>query len=254
MNHPTPKVSGSGKTNISGNVTVSRDGACSTPTSASFTLSGITYNTSDTGYIPLSDGLTTLTITSKGADAVNITATKAIATVGGNTFEANTAGLTSLNNSSPVIVINAGTAATKATITIGGVAFTATANGSIVNYSSTFNVDGTAPTISSVSFSSNNSNTLFAKAGDIITATITYSESVLGNPTSTIMIGGGSKTLTFAAGQSGSTRVGTYTIVNGDNGPITIPISSVLANTITDIAGNNIITSNISSGTGNVTV
>ena len=77
LNHSTPKVTGSGKTSLSGtNVTVSRDGTCSTPTSASFALNGITYNTSDTGYIPLADVSTTLTITYQGADAVNTPATK----------------------------------------------------------------------------------------------------------------------------------------------------------------------------------
>ena len=255
LTHPTPKVVGSGRTDISsGNVTVSRDGTCSTPTSASFALNGITYNTSDTGYIPLADGQTILTITYQGADAVNTSATKATAIVGGINFEADTAGATSLNNSSAVVIVNVGTVSTKATITIGSIPFTATTNGSIITYSSTFNVDGTAPTISAVTFSSNNANTSLAKAGNIITAIITYSESVLGNPTSTIMIGGMSRELSFASGQSGSIRTGTYTIVSADTGAITIPASSISANNITDIAGNNITTSNSAAGVGTVSV
>ena len=255
LTHSTPKVTGSGKTSLSGtNVTVSRDGTCSTPTSASFALNGITYNTSDTGYIPLADGQTTLTITGLGSNAVNTPATKATAIVGGNNFEADTLGATSLNANSPVAIANVGTASTKATITIGSTPFTATTNGTIITYSSAFNVDGTAPTISAVTFSSNNANTSLAKAGDIITAIITYSESVLGNPTSTIMIGGVSRELSFASGQSGSIRIGTYTVVNEDTGVITIPASSISANTITDIAGNSITTSNATAGVGTVSV
>ena len=255
LNHSTPKVTGSGKTSLSGtNVTVSRDGTCSTPTSASFALNGITYNTSDTGYIPLADVSTTLTITYQGADAVNTPATKATAIVSGINFEADTAGATNLNNSSAVVIVNVGTVSTKATITIGAIPFTATTNGPIITYSSAFNVDGTAPTISAVTFSSNNANTSLAKAGDIITAIITYSESVLGNPTSTIMIDGVSRELSFASGQSGSIRIGTYTVVNEDTGAITIPASSISANNITDIAGNNITTSNSAAGVGTVSV
>ncbi|MCX8513749.1 MAG: hypothetical protein ORN26_01810, partial [Candidatus Pacebacteria bacterium] len=100
-------------------------------------------------------------------------------------------------------------------------------------------VDTIAPIISSISISSNNTkNNQYLKSGNNVSATITYSESVLNNPSVNIMIGNATKTLAFTAGQSGANRSGTYTILGTDNGNVQILENSVATNTITDLAGN----------------
>ena len=101
-----------------------------------------------------------------------------------------------------------------------GVTVTSTTNSSFVTF------DQTAPTLSSTTVTTSNSNPSFAKVGDVITVSITTSEAV---QTPIINIAGQTATVTG----SGTTWSGTYTVASTDpEGLISYTIS------YGDLAGN----------------
>ncbi|SJZ63166.1 FG-GAP-like repeat-containing protein [Sediminibacterium ginsengisoli] len=85
-----------------------------------------------------------------------------------------------------------------------GTAVTATTNSSSVVF------DETAPTLTAVAITSSNTNTVFAKAGDVITLSFTASESI---QAPTLSIAGHAVTATNG---SGNNWTATYTMVTGD--------------------------------------
>jgi DNA-binding protein Fis len=100
----------------------------------------------------------------------------------------------------------------------------------------TFTVDNTSPTLSTATMSSNNSDTTVAKAGNIVTLTITSSENI-NTPTVTIA--------DHAAGVSGSDTSwsATYTMAAGDTeGAVSFSIG------YSDIAGNSATCTVVTSG------
>ncbi len=102
-----------------------------------------------------------------------------------------------------------------------GVPVTATTNSSSVTF------DKTAPTLSSVFIASNNSNTLLAKAGDIITLSFTSSETIA---TPTVTVAGNAAAVTNTGANNWKA---TYTMAGGDaTGAVSFNIS------FNDAAGN----------------
>jgi uncharacterized repeat protein (TIGR02059 family) len=91
---------------------------------------------------------------------------------------------------------------------------------------STTNVDTTAPTISSISINNNAGADGTYIAGDVITATVTWSENVTITGTPRIPIQGlSSKYLSFASGSGTTSTTFTYSVASGDNDADGIAIS-----------------------------
>ena len=115
-------------------------------------------------------------------------------------------------------------------------------------YSTTYTLDTTAPTVSSAAISSasgSQNNTL--NAGDVVTATATFSESVTvtttsGTPYLSLNIGGTTVQAPYSSGSGSTTLNFSYTILSGQNdtGGISIDANSLSLNsgTIVDTAGN----------------
>jgi len=115
-------------------------------------------------------------------------------------------------------------------------------------YSTTYTLDTTAPTVSSAAISSasgSQNNTL--NAGDVVTATATFSESVTvtttsGRPYLSLNIGGTTVQAPYSSGSGSTTLNFSYTILSGQNdtGGISIDANSLSLNsgTIVDTAGN----------------
>jgi hypothetical protein len=106
-------------------------------------------------------------------------------------------------------------------------------------------VDTTAPTISTVALSSSAGADNTYKAGDVVSATVTFSEAVTvtGTPQLTLNVGGSNKTANYASGSGTTALVFSYAVQAGDtdtNG-ISIGANAVALNsgTIVDAAGNN---------------
>ena len=112
-----------------------------------------------------------------------------------------------------------------------------------------YEVETLAPTISGVAISSatgvqNN----FVNAGDVVSVTATFSESVIvdnasGTPTLTLIVGSTNRTSTYVSGSGSTPLVFQYTIQAGDNDSNGISIGtnalSLNSGTIRDAAGNN---------------
>ena len=113
---------------------------------------------------------------------------------------------------------------------------------------STFTVDNTAPTLSSVSLVSDNSTNTLAKANDIVTLTFTASETI-NTPTVTFLSGGqaiNDTSITYN-NTSGNTWTAAYTVNSSDtDGSVTYSIA------FSDLANNNGTT--VTSGSGSVTI
>jgi hypothetical protein len=126
-----------------------------------------------------------------------------------------------------------------ATTTLDGTTDTQTTATALV-----INVDTTAPTVSSIAFTSNAGTDNAYKAGDIVQVTVTMSEAVVvtGNPRIPLS-GLTSKFATFSSGGGTSSLVFTYTIVSGDNDAdglaITANALELNGGTIADTASNN---------------
>ncbi len=111
--------------------------------------------------------------------------------------------------------------------------------------SSTFTVDNTAPTLSSVNLASNNTNTSYSKVGDVVTLHFTSSETI-GTPTVVFKTG----TVTVAGANtptsSGNVWTASYTTNSADTaGTTTYTIN------FSDLAGN--AGTAVTSGSGSVT-
>jgi hypothetical protein len=108
---------------------------------------------------------------------------------------------------------------------------------------STTNVDNTSPTISAISINANAGADGTYIAGDVITATITWSENVniTGSPRIPIQ-GLSSKYFNYSTGSGTTSTAFTYTVVNGDNDSDGIAVSSntfeLNSGTIKDAANN----------------
>jgi len=106
-----------------------------------------------------------------------------------------------------------------------GTTVAATTNSSSVYY------DRQAPSLSAVTVASNNSNSSYAKEGDIITLSFTGSENLISSPTVTIATNDENNGVTVSG--TDDTWTATYTMVNGDtegNVPFTIDYSDLAGN------------------------
>jgi len=122
----------------------------------------------------------------------------------------------------------------------------ATLTHNAVSANSSYKVDTTAPTVSSVAMTSatgiqNN----YLNAGDVASVTATFSENVpvTGTPQLTLVVGSTDRTATYHSGSGGTTLVFKYTIqaVETDDDGISIGANILVLNsgTIQDPAGNN---------------
>jgi hypothetical protein len=105
-------------------------------------------------------------------------------------------------------------------------------------------VDTTAPTITSVSYTSNAGTDNTYKTGDIISISVTFSEAVVITESPQIpILGLTNKFANYASGSGSSTIVFTYTVILGDTDTdglaITANTLDLNSGTIRDIAGNN---------------
>ena len=102
--------------------------------------------------------------------------------------------------------------------------------------------DAVAPTISSVSSSTNNGS---YKAGDVIAITITFSENVIvsGTPQLTLETGSSDAVVNYSSGTGGSVLTFNYTVANGNTSAdlnyLSTNALSLYGGTIKDAAGNN---------------
>ncbi|SVD10672.1 uncharacterized protein METZ01_LOCUS363526, partial [marine metagenome] len=119
---------------------------------------------------------------------------------------------------------------------------------SAVNNNSSYKVDTTLPTVSSVAITSAEGiqNSLL-NAGDNVSVTATFSETVnvdnsSGNPTLTLVVGSTDRTATYTSGSGSDDLVFRYTIQAGetDSNGISIGANAIALNsgTIRDVAGN----------------
>ena len=124
--------------------------------------------------------------------------------------------------------------------------FIATQTDALANtgYRVSFGADTTAPTVSSLNFSANAGADNTFISGDVITATVNWSEAVTitGSPRIPIL-GLTSKYLTFSGGSGTTATTFTYTVASGDTDVDGIAISvntlELNSGTIKDAAGNN---------------
>ena len=108
----------------------------------------------------------------------------------------------------------------------------------------TVTIDTTAPTVSSVSFSSNSGSDDTYKTGDVVSVTVAFSENVNVTNSPRIELAGlTSRSATYASGSGTSSLVFTYTVLSGDNDAdgLAIAANTLLLNsgTIRDTAANN---------------
>ena len=102
--------------------------------------------------------------------------------------------------------------------------------------------DAVAPTISSVSSSTNNGS---YKAGDVVAITITFSENVIvsGTPQLTLETGSSDAVVNYSSGTGGSVLTFNYTVANGNTSAdlnyLSTNALSLYGGTIKDAAGNN---------------
>ena len=112
-----------------------------------------------------------------------------------------------------------------------------------------YEIDTLAPTISSVAISSATGvQNDFVNAGDVVSVTATFSESVIvdnasGTPTLTLILGSANRSATYVSGSGSRPLVFQYTIQTGDNDSNGISIGTNALDldnaTIMDAAGNN---------------
>jgi hypothetical protein len=122
----------------------------------------------------------------------------------------------------------------------------ATLTHSAVSANTSYKVDTTAPTVSSVAITSATGiqNSLL-NAGDVVSVTATFSENVTvtGTPQLTLVVGGTNRTATYTSGSGSTPLVFQYTIQAGetDADGISIEANTLALNsgTISDAAGNN---------------
>ena len=104
--------------------------------------------------------------------------------------------------------------------------------------------DAVAPTISSVSSSTNNGS---YKAGDVVAITITFSENVIvsGTPQLTLETGSSDAVVNYSSGTGGSVLTFNYTVANGNTSAdlnyLSTNALALYGGTIKDAAGNNAI-------------
>ena len=97
-------------------------------------------------------------------------------------------------------------------------------------------VDTTVPIVSSVVITSTAVNGIY-KAGDVIQAMVTFSESVTGTPQLTLNVGGIGKPAAYVSGSGTTQLVFGYTVVSGDEDTDGVSIDG-LSGAIADVAGN----------------
>ena len=94
---------------------------------------------------------------------------------------------------------------------------------SAVDNNSSYKVDTTLPTVSSVAITgAEGIQNSFLNAGDNVSVTATFSEAVIvdnssGNPTLTLVVGSDNRTATYTSGDNSTELVFRYTIQAGDN-------------------------------------
>ena len=121
-------------------------------------------------------------------------------------------------------------------------------SGSSVEYSIFYTLDTTVPTVSSVAFSgATGAQNNFLNAGDVVSATVTFSEAVTvtttnGTPYLNLNIGGTTVQAAYASGSGTTALIFSYTILSGqtDANGVSIDTNSLNLNngSITDTAGN----------------
>ena len=121
-------------------------------------------------------------------------------------------------------------------------------SGSSVEYSIFYTLDTTVPTVSSVSFSgATGAQNNFLNAGDVVSATATFSETVTvtttnGTPYLNLNVGGTTVQAAYASGSGTTALIFSYTILSGqtDANGVSIDTNSLNLNngSITDTAGN----------------
>ncbi len=121
-------------------------------------------------------------------------------------------------------------------------------SGSSVEYSIFYTLDTTVPTVSSVAFSgATGAQNNFLNAGDVVSATATFSEAVTvtttnGTPYLNLNVGGTTVQAAYASGSGTTTLIFSYTILSGqtDANGVSIDTNSLNLNngSITDTAGN----------------
>jgi hypothetical protein len=198
----------------------------------------------DTG-ISLSDKITkqaTQTITGTLSEAITSDETVYVSPDGGGNWYAASATTGSTSFSISSFVLESGVNNSLMAMVVNS------SNLSGAVYSTTYTLDTTAPTVSSAAISSasgSQNNTL--NAGDVVTATATFSESVTvtttsGRPYLSLNIGGTTVQAPYSSGSGSTTLNFSYTILSGQNdtGGISIDANSLSLNsgTIVDTAGN----------------
>jgi hypothetical protein len=104
-----------------------------------------------------------------------------------------------------------------------------------------FTVDSTAPTLSAstpIVLSGNGTCGTLCSVGNVITATVSFTESVTDTPGLTLQVGSSERTMTCST-DTGSTRTCTYTLTGSDDGSISI-LANKLTGTLSDLAGNTV--------------
>ena len=128
-----------------------------------------------------------------------------------------------------------------------GTSYTDTAgNTGVSATTANYEIDTLAPTISGVAISATGVQNDFVNAGDVVSVTATFSESVIvdnGTPTLTLILGSVNRSATYVSGSGSAPLVFQYTIQAGDNDSNGISIGtnalSLNSGTIRDAAGNN---------------
>ncbi len=121
-------------------------------------------------------------------------------------------------------------------------------SGSSAQYSIYYTLDTTVPTVSSVAFSgATGAQSNYLNAGDVVSATVTFSEAVTvtttnGTPYLNLNIGGTTVQAAYASGSGTTALIFSYTILSGqtDANGVSIDTNSLNLNSgsITDTAGN----------------
>jgi hypothetical protein len=221
---------------------IATDIAGNTTTSTSFSLTRSTSAptlslSSSTPTLPTAGGLTNATTLS-----LSFTATPTGGATSISSVEVSTDGTT---YSVPTI-FSAGTWNTATLSLTNGSTYTlkARATDNLGNVSSildidSFTVDRTAPTLSAstpIVLSGNGTCGTLCSVGNVITATVSFTESVTDTPGLTLQVGSSERTMTCST-DTGSTRTCTYTLTGSDDGSISI-LANKLTGTLSDLAGN----------------
>jgi hypothetical protein len=109
------------------------------------------------------------------------------------------------------------------------------------NTNTAYTVDSTAPTLSAstpIVLSGNGTCGTLCSVGNVITATVSFTESVTDTPGLTLQVGSSERTMTCST-DTGSTRTCTYTLTGSDDGSISI-LANKLTGTLSDLAGNTV--------------